>query len=309
VLLGTHESVAGGLEKAFGHAEAHADEAIQIFTKNANQWKEPVLGATQIAAFRAAHAAWGGRPVISHGSYLVNLCTDKIDILEKSRETVIAEMVRCEDLGVAGIAFHPGAALDMAEEPALDRIAEGLSLALARTQGMKTRLCIENTAGQGSTLGWSLDQIAALIDRTTGGRERLGVCLDTQHLFAAGYDLRSPAGYDAFFAEFGAKIGIGRIAAFHLNDSKKPLGERVDRHEEIGMGQIGLYPFWRLMNDARFEQTAGIVELPPETAASSLTRLKALRGAPEPKEKQLVRPLELTPPPVKGQRRSKPPSR
>jgi deoxyribonuclease-4 len=145
--------------------------------------------------------------------------------------------------------------------------------------------------------------MASIIDRTDGGRARLGVCLDTQHLFAAGYDLRSAAGYDAFFAELEAKIGTERIAAFHLNDSKRPLGERVDRHEEIGMGQIGLYPFWRLMNDARFEHTAGIVELPPETATTSLARLRALRGAPEPREKRLVRPLQLTAPPVKAARR------
>jgi deoxyribonuclease-4 len=167
---------------------------------------------------------------------------------------------------------------------------------------MQTRLCLENTAGAGSTMGWSIEQMASIIERTHGGRERLGVCLDTQHLFAAGYDLRSAAGYDAFFAEFEAKIGTRKIAAFHLNDSKRPLGERVDRHEEIGMGQIGLYPFWRLMNDSRFEHTAGIVELPPETATTSLTRLRALRGAPEPREKRLVRPLELTPPPAKAPR-------
>ena len=303
MLLGRHESVAGGLDKAFEHAGADGSEAIQIFTKNANQWKEPALLGTQIGAFRAAHAAWGGRPVIAHGSYLVNLCSDKLDILERSRDTVVAEMVRCEELGVAGIALHPGAALEMTEEPALDRIAEGFGHVLERTKGMRTRLCIENTAGAGSTLGWSLDQIASIIDRTEGGRERLGVCLDTQHLFAAGYDLRSAEGYDAFFSEFDAKIGVARIAAFHLNDSKRPLGERVDRHEEIGMGQIGLYPFWRLMNDARFERTAGIVELPPETAATSLARLRALRAAPEPKEKRLVRPLELTPPPAKSTRR------
>jgi deoxyribonuclease IV len=300
VLLGVHESVAGGLEKAFDHAAAHGDEAIQIFTKNASQWKEPVLLPSQVGTFRAAHVAWGGRPVISHGSYLVNLCTDKLDVLERSRETIFAEMARCEGLGVTGIAFHPGAALELSEGPAIDRIAEGLGLVLERTRGMSTRLCVENTAGQGSTIGWSLDQIEAILDRTSGGRERLGICLDTQHLFAAGYDLRSAAGYDAFFQEFDAKIGTDRVVAFHLNDSKRPLGHRVDRHEEIGMGEMGLYPFWRLLNDPRFEHTAGIVELPPETAASSLARLKALRGAPEPKETRLVRPLELTPPPVKG---------
>jgi deoxyribonuclease IV len=303
VLLGRHESVAGGLDKAFEHAGADGSEAIQIFTKNASQWKEPPLLGGQIAAFRAAHAAWGGRPVIAHGSYLVNLCSDKLDILERSRDTVVAEMVRCEELGVTGIALHPGAALAMIEEPALDRIAEGLGDVLERTKGMQTCLAIENTAGAGSTLGWSLDQIAAIIDRTEGGPERLRVCLDTQHLFAAGYDLRTAEGYDAFFLEFEAKIGIDRICAFHLNDSKRPLGERVDRHEEVGMGQIGLYPFWRLINDARFDRTAGIVELPPDTATASLARLRTLRGMPEPKEKRLVRPLELTPPPAKAGRR------
>jgi deoxyribonuclease-4 len=303
MLLGMHESVAGGLDRAFGHAESHGDEAIQIFTKNSNQWKEPTLQASQIAAFRAAHASWGGRPVISHGSYLVNLCTDKPEILEKSRETIVQEMIRCEELGVASLAFHPGAALDLGDEAALDRIAEGMSMALERTPGMKTRLCVENTAGQGSCMGWSLEHIAAILDKTQNGRERLGICLDTQHLFAAGYDLRSAAGYDAFFAEFDAKIGLGRIAAFHLNDSKKPLGERVDRHEEIGMGQIGLYPFWRLMNDPRFAHTPGIVELPLQTASASLSRLKAMRGAPEPKELRLVKPLELTAPPAKPAKR------
>jgi deoxyribonuclease IV len=302
VLLGRHESVAGGLDKAFEHAEKDGSEAIQIFTKNANQWKEPVLPGAQIAAFKTAHGAWGRRPVIAHGSYLVNLCSDKVDILERSRDTVVAEMVRCEQLGVAGIALHPGAALGMTDEAAIDRIAEGFGAVLEQTKGVKTRLCIENTAGQGSCIGWSLDQIAAIIDRTEGG-ERLGVCLDTQHLFAAGYDLRSAHGYEAFFAELDSKIGIDRIAAFHLNDSKRPLGERVDRHEEIGMGQIGLYPFWRLLNDPCFEHTAGIVELPPETAMASLARLNAMRGAPEPKEKRLVRPLELTPPPAKSARK------
>jgi deoxyribonuclease IV len=296
MLLGAHESVAGGLEKAFQHAEAHADEAIQIFTKNANQWKEPSLAAPEFAAFRAAHAAWGGRPVIAHDSYLVNLCADRSDILERSRASLFAEMERCDRLGVAYIAFHPGAARGMSTSDALDLVAESLSGILERARGMQTRLCIENTAGQGSCLGWSIDEIAGMIQRTGPEGDRLGVCLDTQHLFAAGYDLRTASGYDPFFAEIEAKIGIDRVVAFHLNDSKKPLGQRVDRHEEIGMGEIGLYPFWRLVNDPRFEKVAGVVELPKEMAIPSLKRLRELRGAPEPQQKRLVRPLELTPP-------------
>ncbi|HEX9296903.1 MAG TPA: deoxyribonuclease IV [Polyangiaceae bacterium] len=305
MLLGVHESVAGGLEKAFGHATNHATEALQIFTKNSSQWREPLLDPSLVAAFRLAHGGWGGRPVIAHGSYLVNLCSDRLDVLERSREAVIAEVERCGRLGIDCVAFHPGAAVGVAVEPALDVVAEGLSEILQRTAGTETRLCLENTAGQGSCLGCSLDELAAMIGRTRGGSERIGVCLDTQHLFAAGYDLTTPAGYDAFFAEFDAKIGIERLVAFHLNDSKKPLGQRVDRHEEIGLGEMGLYPFWRLVNDARFERIPGVVELPEAMAMSSLKRLFELRGAPEPVQKKIVLPLQLTPPPAKAAKRSK----
>jgi len=310
MLLGRHESVAGGLEKAFEQASEHAGEAIQIFAKNANQWKEPPLGAGEVATFRSAHRAFGGRPVVVHGSYLVNLCSERPDIVERSREALFLEMERCDKLGVASIAFHPGAGVGMALSDALGLIGEGLGMVLERARGMTTRLCIENTAGQGSCIGWSLDEIAAIIERTNGGYpagpgDRLGVCLDTQHLFAAGYDLRTAEGYDRFFAEFDAKIGIDRICAFHLNDSKKPLGHRVDRHDEIGIGEIGLYPFWRLVNDPRFEGVPGIVELPKETATSSLGRLVSLRGADEPSKKRIVLPLELVPPPAKAPSRRK----
>jgi deoxyribonuclease IV len=309
MLLGAHESVAGGLEKAFEHAASHAGESLQIFTKNASQWKEPPVGAGEVETFRASHLAFGGRPVIAHGSYLVNLCSERPDILERSREALFWEMERCDRLGVAAIAFHPGASVGRTIADGLCLIGEGLALLLERTKGMSTRLCIENTAGQGSCIGWSLDEIASIIEHTNEGGEglgdRLGICLDTQHLFAAGYDLRTEAGYDAFFDEFDAKIGIHRISAFHLNDSKKPLGQRVDRHDEIGMGEIGLYPFWRLVNDARFENVPGVVELPKETALSSLSRLSGLRGADEPREKRIVAPLELVPPPVKGEGRRK----
>jgi deoxyribonuclease-4 len=305
MLLGAHESVAGGLDKAFEHAAGHGGEALQIFTKNANQWREPPLEASAVGAFRAAHEAFGGRPIIAHGSYLVNLCSERPDVLERSRESLFSEMVRCERLGVTCIAFHPGASVGMAHADAFELVGEGLAGVLERTRGMQTKLCIENTAGQGSCLGWSLDEIAGMIEKAGPLGDRLGVCLDTQHLFAAGYDLRTPSGYDRFFAEFDAKIGITRIAGFHLNDSKKPLGHRVDRHDEIGVGEIGLYPFWRLVNDSRFDQVAGIVELPKDAAMSSLSRLADLRGAEEPRQKRIVQPLELVAPPPKASTRRK----
>jgi deoxyribonuclease-4 len=300
MLLGAHESVAGGLDKAFEHAAAHAGECIQIFTKNANQWREPPVGAAETEAFRSAHRAAGGVPIVAHGSYLVNLCSDRPDIVERSREALFFEMERCDRLGVAAIAFHPGASVGIAHADALDLVGEGIGGVLERTRGMRTRLCIENTAGQGSCLAWSLDEIAQIIERSGPESDRIGVCLDTQHMFAAGYDLRTAEGYDRFFAEFEEKIGTGRISAFHLNDSKKPLGQRVDRHDEIGMGEIGLYPFWRLVNDPRFERVPGVVELPREMALASLARLADLRGVPEPKQKKIVQPLALVPPPIKA---------
>jgi deoxyribonuclease-4 len=296
MLIGSHESVAGGLERAFQHAEKHRGEAVQIFTKNSNQWKEPVLARSQIEAFRAAHRAWGGGPVIAHESYLVNLCAERDDVAVRSRDAIVSEMERCEELGVSFVAFHPGASLTAHVDDALTKVGEGLSEVLDRTRGFRVRLCIENTAGQGSSLGSSLDEIAALLDRTSGGRERLGVCLDTQHLFAAGYDLRNGPGYEAFFREFDSKIGLSRLCCFHLNDSKKPLGQRVDRHEEIGVGEIGLYPFFRLVNDPRFAAVPAVLELPPEVADTNLERLRGLHGAEEPAQKRIIAPLTLTPP-------------
>jgi deoxyribonuclease-4 len=282
MLLGAHESVAGGLDKAFARGAAYGIEAVQIFTKNASQWKEPVLGSEQLAAFRAAHRTWGGGPVIAHDSYLVNLCSDRPDVLARSRASLVCELERCHALGVGVIAFHPGASMGLDKARAIARVGESLDAMLELGVGMTTRLAIENTAGQGTALAWSIDEIAAIIAASGPLADRLGVCLDTQHLFAAGYDLRTAQGYDAFFDEFERKVGISRICSFHLNDSKKGLGERVDRHEAIGRGQIGLYPFWRLVNDPRFASTAGVVELPPDAAVTSFAQLVGLRGAPMP---------------------------
>ena len=259
-----------------------ASKHFRIFTKNASQWKEPELGADQLNAFRAAHRAWGGGPIIAHDSYLVNLCSDRADILARSRSALWSEMLRCEALGIDAVAFHPGARMGLSQEAAIARVGESLSELLERGRGMTTRLAIENTAGQGSALAWSIDEMAAIIAACGPDGERVRVCLDTQHLFAAGYDLRTAQGYDDFFGEFDRKVGIGRIRSFHLNDSKRGLGERVDRHEAIGQGHLGLYPFWRLINDARFAPVPGLVELPPDAAAASVVRLAALRGAEDP---------------------------
>jgi deoxyribonuclease-4 len=281
LLLGSHPSVAGGLDRAFGRAAEVSAVALQIFTKTSGQWREPELSRAEVAAFRAAREGAGGPPVLSHASYLVNLCADRDDVLARSREALARELERCDALGVDAIALHPGAAMALAPDVALDLVAESLGVVLARTKGVSTRLCIENTAGQGTCLGHTLDELAEIVRRTPGG-ERLGLVLDTQHLFASGQDLREAAAYDAYFAALEARLGPGRLVGFHLNDSKKPLGSRVDRHEEIGKGLIGLPLFHRLVNDPRFADLPGILELSPDVARANLELLRSLVGAPPP---------------------------
>ncbi len=288
MLLGAHVSTAGGLDRAFAAAEREGAGALQVFTKVSAQWREPTLARGQVEAFRAAHRAFGGAPLIAHDSYLVNLCADKEELLARSRAALLAEVERCDALGVDFIAFHPGSAGTLPREAALARVGESLSEVLAQTRGARTRLCLENTAGQGSAVGWSLEEIATIVN-ATDDPARVGVCLDTQHLFAAGYDLRDDAGYDAFFREVEARLGVERVCCFHLNDSKRALGERVDRHEEIGKGHIGAGAFHRLVNDPRFARVAGVLELPPEVVGDNLARLRAMVGA---------EPPAPTPPPV-----------
>jgi deoxyribonuclease-4 len=307
MLFGAHQSVAGGLFRACAQAAEDRCDAVQIFTKNANQWREPALDAAALDAFREARAACpGGVRVMAHASYLINLCADDVMILDRSREALLRELQRCDALGVDFVVFHPGAHLGLGEEGGLDRIGESLAVILAGASGARTQLCIENTAGQGTTLGDRLDQIAAMIERAGPEGARLGVCIDTQHAFAAGHDLRSAAVYEAFWGDFARLLGMPRLSCMHVNDSKAPLGARLDRHERIGEGEMGLLPFWRLANDPRLASTPGVVELPPLSKerrgyAETVAQLRALAGAEEPKPPPPK--LELTPPEPKPARR------
>jgi deoxyribonuclease-4 len=235
--------------------------------------------------FRSEHASVGW-PAMSHASYLINLAAGDPVILDKSRDALVEELVAAEELGLDYVVLHPGAHVGAGRDDGLDLAAESLSEVHERTRGLRVRLLLELTAGQGSCLGCRFDDMAALLDRARGG-DRLGICFDTCHAHASGLDLSTEEGYERAFDDFTRTVGIDRLRAFHLNDSKTPAGSRVDRHAEIGDGYLGLLPFWRLVNDPRFATVPAVLETPsgPDKQTSfarNLLRLRALIGAPRP---------------------------
>jgi deoxyribonuclease IV len=273
VILGAHESIAGGVSRAFARAEAHGAQSLQIFTKNARGWSAPPLQEAEAAAFRA-EAARSGLPSIAHGSYLVNLATEDAAHRERSLDCVTEELTRCERLGVGLLVMHPGGHPD--ERRGLRLIAQGLDEVHARTRGFRARICLEITAGQGSCLGWRFEHLAEILGAAQD-EQRLSVCLDTCHLYAAGYDLSTERGYAQVMEACERSVGLHRVGCFHLNDCKKGLGCRVDRHEEIGRGALGLTAFRCLVNDPRFQDTIGVLETPvPERYGDALQLLHSL---------------------------------
>jgi deoxyribonuclease-4 len=252
-------SVAGGLPFAIARAELHKCETLQIFSKNASQWRARPLPPQEIAAFRDAARKTGITPIVAHASYLINLATTSDTLRAQSIAALGEEVDRAEALGLLGVVLHPGARMAAPTEQALSLISSALAEVLkARPRG-KTMILLEHTAGQGSTMGSTFEEIAAMI-RGVKRNTRLGVCLDTCHLLASGYNLCSDDGYEATFDEFESLIGYDRLLVFHLNDSKRPCMSRVDRHEHIGKGCIGLEPFRRLLNDPRFDHLPMILE-------------------------------------------------
>jgi deoxyribonuclease IV len=284
MLLGAHESAAGGLPQALSRCARDGAAALQLWTRSSRQWASRPLDDALVAEFRAAHRAYpavGERlPTAAHASYLINLATDNDAIWQRSVATLLDECERAERLGVAQVIVHPGARLALSLDSAIDRVADALieiDRALGRRK--KVRLLLEITAGQGSCVGCSLEELAEMLERA--GKKRLGICLDTQHMYAAGIDWTTPKGYAHTFKRFDDLIGIDRLLAFHINDSKKPLGSRVDRHASIGEGLIGLPAFARLVRDPRFAALPGYLETPPlpngeDSYALGLTRLRSL---------------------------------
>ena len=286
--LGAHTSIAGGVSHAIDRAEKTGCEALQIFTKNSNQWRARPLGEAEVGAFRARAAATGIGPIVAHASYLINLAAPDRVLRRRSIAALEEELQRGDLLGLAGVVLHPGAYTTSSAEHGLERISEGIMEAQAKQSG-STLLLLEHTAGQGTMLGHRFEQLRTMIERLDD-RSRVGICLDTCHLVAAGYDIISDEGYDQVFEEFEAVLGLGRLRVFHLNDSKKPLGSRVDRHDHIGQGCIGTEPFRRLLQDERFAALPMLLETPkaggfrPSDIAAdpmdleNLAILKELRG-------------------------------
>ena len=257
MLLGAHEGIAGGVSKAFERAEADGADCLQIFTRNARGWAAKALADDEVARFRS-EAKRTGKPVAAHSTYLINLAGTDRELRRKSWDALADELARCEALGIPSLIFHPGSHPD--ETEGLNLVAAGMTRALEKVPG-KARLVVETTAGQGSSLGWRFEQVAAIRDAVPAKlRRRVAVCVDTCHVFAAGYDISSEAGYRRTVEELDRTVGLSHHAAFHLNDSKKGLGCRVDRHEHIGQGTLGLLPFRLLVNDARFADVPGFVE-------------------------------------------------
>jgi deoxyribonuclease-4 len=279
LLLGAHISIAGGVSKAFGRAEDLAVNAMQIFTRNANQWRAKPLAAAEIEAFGSA---WRDSPVssvIAHDSYLINLASAEGETRRRSLDAFLVELQRCAALGIPHLVMHPGAHLGAGEETGLQRIAEAFRSLFAAAPPQVTVL-LENTAGQGSYLGYRFEHLAAIMEQVPEGR--FGICFDTCHALAAGHDLTSAEGYHQVMDEFDRLIGIERIAAFHLNDSKKERGSRVDRHEHIGKGTVPLEVFGALLRDERFRAVPKILETDPGEDnchhRAELTLLRQLAG-------------------------------
>ena len=258
--VGAHVSASGGVQNAPLNAQAIGAKAFALFTKNQRQWRAKPLSDESVAAFQEnlQRAGIAAQQVLPHDSYLINLGHPEPEGLEKSRTAFLDEMQRCERLGLSLLNFHPGATLrKISEEESLQRVADSINQVLEQTRGVTA--VIENTAGQGSTLGYTFEHLAAIIDGVED-RSRVGVCLDTCHTFVAGYDLRSAAACDKTFAEFDRVVGFEYLRGMHLNDSKPDLGARVDRHHSLGQGKLGWEVFRYIMQDDRFDDIPLVLE-------------------------------------------------
>ncbi len=279
-LLGAHMSIAGGYYKAADAAARFGMDTVQIFTKNNNQWRAKPLSEEEIERFRQTVEQHGLRIPCAHDSYLINLASPKEELWQRSLDAFVVELERAEALGLAGVVMHPGSYVESSEEEGLRRIVQGLDLALEKTEGCSVEIWLETTAGQGTNLGYRFEHLAYLIDHVQEA-SRLMVCVDTCHIFAAGYELDSKEAYEATFDEFDKLIGLDRIRAFHLNDSKKPKGSRVDRHEHIGEGFLGMEPFRHILNDSRFQKLPMYLETKKEQrngVEMDAVNLQTLRG-------------------------------
>ena len=275
--IGAHVSIAGGLHLALERGRALGCGAVQIFLKNQRQWAAKPMGGDEVRAFRTARRATGIGPVFAHASYLINLGTPLPPAWRQAVDAFTDELERAEALGLLCVVIHPGSHMGAGAETGLPRVVAAVCEALRRTRGYRVRIALENTAGAGGALGRTFAELGALLDGARRPR-RLGVCLDTCHLFAAGYDVRTPDGYERAMAECAERVGLQRVLAFHLNDAKAPLGSGLDRHEHIGRGALGLRPFRALLRDARVRHVPKVLETPKDPEPSPTCATSPPRG-------------------------------
>jgi deoxyribonuclease-4 len=277
-LLGAHTSTSGGVSKSVDLAGKLGFTAMQIFTKNNNRWFQKAFEEKEIEAFKTKLKNSKIKFVVSHDSYLINLCGTDKEILKKSRIALLDELERCELLEIPHLNFHPGSHLGAGEDDGITLIAESINIVHDKTKGYKVSSMLETTAGQGTAIGYRFEQLQKIIDLVEQ-KERMTVCIDTAHVFAAGYDIKNPKNFKKVIKEFDDIIGLERLKCFHLNDSKKEFGSRVDRHEHIGNGFIGLEGFSNIMNDERLREIPKILETPKgKEQLEDLENLKVLRG-------------------------------
>lgn len=278
MLLGAHVSVAGGVDTSFKRAVELNCTAFQIFTKSNRQWKANPLKPDEIERYHKQQVETGITPVICHASYLLNLGTVDDAVWQKSIEALIIELERCELLNIPYLVIHPGAHLKAGVEAGLARVSQGLDAVHDRLPGFQVKVAVEITAGQGTTLGSTFDEIGQIITACRQS-ERLAVCFDTCHALAAGYEFRTPESYRTMIDTFDQVVGLDRLTVIHVNDSIKDLGSHVDRHTHIGEGCIGLEPFGYFLNDARFQNVPFLLETPvDQDPEDNLRNLAALRG-------------------------------
>ena len=291
--IGAHMSIAGGLPRAVDRAVVHGCESLQIFTKSAGQWRARPLPAEEVAMFRRRVEESGVSPVVAHASYLINLAARGEPLRSRSIDSLCEELERAEALGLLGLVLHPGACTGGSDAEGLQLIARALEIVMKRRRGSPTLVLLEHTAGTGTVLGHRFEHLALILELMPDA-ERVGVWLDTCHLLAAGYDITTPSGYAETFAQLERYVGLERLKGFHLNDSKKPLGSRIDRHEHIGKGCLGLEPFRWILNDPRFADLPMLIEThktegrqgartdPDPLDVMNLEALRGLRGSERP---------------------------
>jgi deoxyribonuclease-4 len=289
--LGAHVSIAGGVDLSIERALDSGCEALQVFTKNNNRWQGRPLRDDEIERFRDGVRARSLDPVVAHDSYLINVASPDVALRRKSIAALDDEMTRCERLGIRYLVMHPGSHVGSGEEQGIRRIAAALDEIHSEHGGSCTMILLENTAGQGTNIGWRFEHLAGIIARVAQP-ERLGLCIDTAHLFAAGFDIGTEKGWERTWADLDRIVGIDSVRALHVNDSLKPLGSRVDRHEHIGLGLIPARAFVLLMNDSRLDGLPAVLETPKSDGGfedeQNLAVLRALAGRKRPPSRDRV---------------------